>query len=190
MDATETIKLFAHYNQWMNENVYKAVLPLSPERLKQDLGAYFKSILGTLNHIMVGDIIWLKRFTKHPAHFSALKKMDNYSHPKSLSELLYVTVEPMWQARKDLDDVIWQFSEQLRPEDLDHPFSYSNFVGQSFTKRFGLVLLHLFNHQTHHRGQLTTLLTQSGVDVGVTDLPYVVPDVVLPSDDDESEESN
>lgn len=172
----EQIRLLARYNQWMNGNLHHAAARLAPERLVLDQGAYFGSILGTLNHLLVGDTIWLRRFGGHPAQFSALDPIRQDTRPLALTEILHKSLEPWWQARASMDSLILRFTAQLTDADLATALKYRNDRGQAFNRRFGNLLLHLFNHQTHHRGQVTTLLFQQGIDPGITDLLAVMPD--------------
>lgn len=85
----------------------------------------------------------------------------------------------MQHYRTSLDSHIINWINQLSDADIDHPFSYSNMKGVVSTKNLYLVLVHFFNHQTHHRGQATTLLTQAGVDVGLTDLLVITPNIEI-----------
>jgi uncharacterized damage-inducible protein DinB len=78
--------------------------------------------------------------------------------------------------RRRLDELIAQWVTEIRPEHLNAALAYSSMAGASMRKDFGPLLQHFFNHQTHHRGQVTTLLYQSGVDVGVTDLLALIPE--------------
>ena len=82
--------------------------------------------------------------------------------------------------RKWLDTVIKEWVAELSNDDLEHRLRYSNMKGVVSVRKLSSMLLHLFNHQTHHRGQATTLLSQAGVDVGVTDLLVLVPDEAPP----------
>lgn len=168
--------LLSRYNQWMNENFYKAAQKLSHEQLTQDRGAFFGSILNTLNHIMVADILWLKRFAKHPTQFPDLQPVLDMPQPAALNEMLHSDLESWWQARLELDTRIMRWCESLTAEDLIQPLSYGNRKGEPFLKEFGALIVHMFNHQTHHRGQASTLFNQLGVDVGVTDLAVLIPE--------------
>lgn len=89
--------------------------------------------------------------------------------PQALNQMVYSQLDALLPVRKNLDTAICQWTEALEEADFDRPFAYKNSKDANFCKPFGLVLQHFFNHQTHHRGQLTTLLSQQGMDVGVTD---------------------
>ena len=170
-------QLMAHYNQWMNDNLYTACARLDAADLNADMGAFFGSIAGTLNHLLVADTIWLKRFGNHPGAFPSLEPLNELPAPERLGQILYPDFDDLRQARRDMDAIISQLCEEATDDDLHTPLSYTNTQGKPFRRSFGMLLQHLFNHQTHHRGQVTTLLSQKGVDVGVTDLLALIPDV-------------
>jgi len=138
--------------------------------LARDTGAFFKSILGTLNHILVGDTFWLKRFALHPATFSSLKPVLDLDFPESLDVMLYSDLDALSEARDTMDTVIMDFVAEVSEDDLESFLKYKSTSGEPHSKKLGFLVQHFFNHQTHHRGQVTTLLSQAGVDVGVTDL--------------------
>ena len=170
MSAIAHFKLLARYNQQMNESLFEAASQLSHEQLQQDRGAFFGSIIGTMNHIMVGDIIWLQRFAEHPDKFSALESVRSRSRPASLDAIVHTEIESWMIERRKLDNAIVDFSNQLTDTAIEIPLCYSNMAGVESCKNFGQLIQHLFNHQTHHRGQASTLLSQAGIDIGTTDL--------------------
>ncbi len=166
----------ATYNQWMNEKLYRCARQLSEADIKKDMGAFFGSILGTLNHLVVADIIWLRRFADHPADFKSLEVIKTMHQPRSLDEIISEDLATLAKQRLLLDDAILGFAKDLNDENLNTPFSYRNMKGEKFNNRLGFPLQHFFNHQTHHRGQLTTLFNQLEIDVGVTDLLVTIRD--------------
>jgi uncharacterized damage-inducible protein DinB len=174
----EHLQLLATYNEWMNLKLYAAAAQLPAAELAANKGAFFGSLLGTLNHIMVGDRIWLARFATHPARHASLEGVRALPVPTSLDQILFEDFKELDAHRKWLDTLIKQWAAELTDEDLRHLFRYANTKGVVSVRRFSSVLLHLFNHQTHHRGQATTLLSQAGIDVGATDLLMLVPDEV------------
>ncbi|SBS30221.1 DinB family protein [Marinomonas spartinae] len=167
--------LMADYNQWMNHNLYKGAGKLTETELSQSRGAFFDSIIGTLNHLLVADTIWLKRFAGHPDSFVALDYVRRLDSPKTLNERLYSRIDVLHEARSTLDACIVAFVNELTDQALSSTLQYQNTKGDVFAKNFGLLLLHFFNHQTHHRGQASTLLYQAGIDIGVTDLLVHIP---------------
>jgi len=176
MDPLRHIRLMAQYNQWMNAKLYETAAKLSREELEKDRGAFFGSLLGTLNHIMVGDIIWLKRLGTHPAGHRSLEAVRLRAQPGALNEILHRNFAGLAEERTGLDTTIRSWTAELTHADLDHVLEYRNMKGVSQRKLFGTLVLNLFNHQTHHRGQATTLLSQAGLDVGVTDLLALIPE--------------
>ncbi|WP_414829421.1 DinB family protein [Alteromonas sp. H39] len=171
--------LMADYNEWMNNSIYDAASQLSHRDLKKDTGAFFGSVLGTLNHILVADMIWLKRIAAHPNRLSSLQDIATRPVPQKLNTVMYQDIETLKRERDLLDIVIKQLVGELSDETLESSLAYVNTAGTVYQKCLGHIMLHFFNHQTHHRGQVTTLLSQLGVDVGVTDLLAIIPDVKL-----------
>ena len=157
MDLIDSLRMMAGYGHWMNEKLYAVCALVSDEERKRDRKAFFRSIHGTLNHLLLADRVWLGRFHGKPWMFRALDQelCDDFN------ELRRECVRT--------DSAIGEFVAELTPKLLSAPFSYQNFAGERITHPLGPALVHLFNHQTHHRGQLTTLLSQIGVDPGVTD---------------------
>ena len=165
----------AEYNEWMNDKLYEAAMTLSDEELAANRMAFFGSIIGTLNHLVVGDTLWLKRFATHPANYSALELVNELPLPISLDQVAFTDIRSLSRHRKKLDQAIKNWARSIREEDLDYVMTYSNMKGIEAQKNYYSLVMNLFNHQTHHRGQTTTLLTQANVDVGVTDLLAIVP---------------
>jgi len=149
----------AAYNRWMNERLYAVCVELSDAERQRDVAAFFKSIHGTLNHLLLADRIWLGRFTGQP--FAV----------KSLNQELYADFARLRSERIHTDDAIDDWVARLRESDFAGVLSYTSVVNPR-PRRYPLWLAvtHFFNHQTHHRGQLTALLSQRGIDPGVTDL--------------------
>ncbi|MFY9261906.1 MAG: DinB family protein [Gallionella sp.] len=176
MSRTNHICLMAKYNEWMNAKLYEAVMGLPEEELVANKNAPFGSILGILNHLIIGDIIWLKRFATHPANYLVLKSICDLPTPTSLDQVLFTDIHGLSNQRKLLDQIITEWGHTVSERDLDHPLSYTNTKGVVASKNFFSLVTHLFNHQTHHRGQVTTLLWQSNVDMGITDLVALIPD--------------
>lgn len=159
MDSLTHFRMLSRYNRWMNERIYEAGAGLPDAERKADRGAYFRSIHGTLNHLLLTDRLWLGRFTDSPFRVSRL------------DQELYGDFDEMRRERSRTDEQIDAWISGLSEARLAGPFSFTS-VLDSQSRRYPLwqVVLHLFNHQTHHRGQVTTLLMQAGRDPGVTDL--------------------
>jgi uncharacterized damage-inducible protein DinB len=174
MSSCNHLVLMAAYNAAMNRTLYAAAATLPASELMDDRQAFFTSLFGTLNHVVAGDIVWLKRFSEHPADFPALREMAQIAKPASLRDLLCTELNELLERRLRLDGIISEWAEQVTEADLAHLLRYQNSEGTQ-QKPFGALTAHFFNHQTHHRGQATTLLFQAGVDVGSTDLLDQIP---------------
>lgn len=168
--------LLASYNRWMNERLYAAAGTLPAAGLARDRGAFFGSILGTLNHLVIADTIWLQRFATLPAHRGPLEPVRALPAPGRLDGLPFPEFGALAAHRRWLDAIIERWVDGLDEAALRQVLAYANTRGTRFRRELASLLLHFFNHQTHHRGQTTTLLSQAGVDVGVTDLLAVIPD--------------
>jgi uncharacterized damage-inducible protein DinB len=175
MDILKHIRLLAKYDEWMNEKLYTAAANLPRAELERDRGAFFKSLLGTLNHLVATDIIWLQRLAQHPANHRALDPVRGRERPPRLDYIVHHELGGLWDERRELDAVIAAWTAELSSADLDHALDYQNMKGEPQRKLYGSLVLNLFNHHTHHRGQATTLLYQAGEDVGVTDLLPLIP---------------
>jgi uncharacterized damage-inducible protein DinB len=152
------------YNRWMNDKLYALSAGLSDEARKRDVGAFFKSLHGTFNHLLVADRVWLARF-------KGSNVPDGFMAPgiRSLDQELYADFEELRRQRAGTDDELSAWISELTEERLAAPLVYVR-RGQRVESPLWGAVAHLFNHQTHHRGQITTLLSQQGCDPGVTDL--------------------
>ena len=171
----------AQYNLRMNAQVYEAVSQLSADDLAQDMGAFFNSILGTLNHILVGDLFWLNRFSLlHEAdskQFSSLQTaLQDFPKPSALNQILFEDLSELHNTRQELDLAIQAWlTDDTCEQDFKLDLIYHNSKGEGATRDFGELVSHFFNHQTHHRGQVSTLLIQNGIDIGGTDFLVDIP---------------
>ena len=178
MSKMDHFQLMSTYNIRMNRQVYHAALSLPQALREQDMGAFFKSISGTLNHILVGDVIWFSRFAKHSENYLSLGKLSQIVQPKALDTIISSNLDELYEMRQAVDELIhhWLHAE-LKEEDLEKGLHYTNSKGILGHKPFAELLSHVFNHQTHHRGQVSTLLSQQGVDIGVTDFLIDIPNL-------------
>lgn len=149
----------AHYNRWVNEKLYEACAGFSDAQRKRDLNAFFHSVHGTLNHLLLADRVWLRRLTGTPFAVASLR------------EELYADFDALRAARADTDRAILAYVDGLSAARLQAPLTYRSLVrARWLTYPLATVLLHFFNHQTHHRGQVTALIQQLGGDYGDIDL--------------------
>ncbi|MBS0267765.1 MAG: DinB family protein [Proteobacteria bacterium] len=164
MISPSYVRTMARYNAWQNANVYGASEGLSDAQRKEDRGAFFGSIHATLNHLLWADQAWLHRFGAAPP-------------PAKRGIVEGLTLCETWEAlckeRRRFDGVIQDWADQLQLPDMEGDLTWiSGATGRELTRPKALLIVHLFNHQTHHRGQVHAMLTGFGVKPGVTDLPF------------------
>ena len=129
MSLKDHFELLATYNQTMNANFYEAAGHLSATDLAKDRRAFFGSILGTLNHNLVGDTIWLKRFATHSACVTSLREVVDLPKPTSLDQIVFDDFGRLSEHRVWLDQKIIDWIAGLSDGDLDFVLSYSNTKG-------------------------------------------------------------
>lgn len=161
----DNFRMFAAYNKWANAAIYEAVADLTEAEYRQDMGAFFGSIQRTLNHILVADRIWMKRFT------------GSGDAPTSLDAVLFDDRTALTHARQAEDQRIVGWVDQLADEDLRATFTYTPISKPvEITQKLSPALAHFFNHQTHHRGQVHGMITTLGRPSPVLDLVYFLRD--------------
>ena len=152
-------RTMARYNRWMNDKLYGHCATLADADRKADMGAFFGSIHGTLNHLLLADRVWMGRF------------VGPVFAPSSLAAELHADFDELRRQRGATDDAIEAFVATLTQERLDGTLDYVSITNPAPRSiAMATAVAHFFNHQTHHRGQVSTLLKQAGVDPGVTDL--------------------
>jgi len=140
--------MFAAYNAWCNERLYDAAAGISDADYRANRGAFFKSMHGTLNHLLLGDRIWMRRFT------------GAGEHPHNLDAILYDDFASLRVARRAEDARISRYIDGLNETDLAGTIRYRTIVQPvEIEQALSPALDHFFNHQTHHRGQAHGLLT-------------------------------
>ncbi|MGJ3232995.1 MAG: DinB family protein [Oceanicaulis sp.] len=147
----EHFKRFAAYNAWANARLYDAATALTDFERKRDIRGYFQSLHGTLNHMLVADRIWLKRLT------------GTGEAPARLDETLFADFNALREAREAEDARLSAHVAGLSAADLETVVAYQNTRGEPKSLPLKVILAHVFNHQTHHRGQATHMLRQLGV---------------------------
>ena len=148
MTPADHCRMFAHYNAWANTRVYEAAARLSDQQYRADRGAFFKSVHGTLNHLLVTDRIWMQRFT------------GEGDAPGRLDAILFEAFDELRAARDAEDRRIVRFAEGLDDRRIEGTIKYRRVSSpEQFEQALAPALAHWFNHQTHHRGQVHALLT-------------------------------
>lgn len=162
MSNTELFKIQAQYNKWMNEHFYMLCDSIPDEERKRDAGAFFKSIHGTLNHILLGDRLWMSRF------------QNTNLDIKSLDQELYSDYDELKKQRAITDSDIINYIDSLTDDAIKQPITFVSKVKQSqHTYILRDCILHFFQHQIHHRGQVSTLISQLDIDIGATDMMWM-----------------
>ncbi|WP_408913566.1 DinB family protein [Brucella pseudogrignonensis] len=154
-------QMFAYYNRWANELLYSAAAVLSDVDYRLDLGLFFGSIHRTFNHLLVVDLIWMKRFT------------GEGDHPKALDAIIsenFITLRTLRQAE---DIRICDYTDALDAQKLAGRFIHTALSDmRTRSQRLAPSLAHMFNHQTHHRGQIHAALTRLATDAPSLDLAH------------------
>ena len=154
----------ARYNEWMNRRLYALCAGIDDAERRRDRGAFFGSIHRSLDHIVYADLAFLSRFTGTPDRVPELRAT------------LYEDFGALREARAALDARLLEWAPTLSEAWLAQDLTYTSKVdGVTRTVPRWILVAHVFNHQTHHRGQVTTLLSQMGLDIGSTDLPFMPP---------------
>jgi uncharacterized damage-inducible protein DinB len=158
------VQRMARYNRWQNANLYGVADRLPDDARRQERGAFFGSIHKTLSHLLWADRIWMSRFTSAPPPPGGI--------PESVS--LFPDWENLKTERTVFDGTILDWADGIDPSWLaaDHTY-YSGAIKRDVTKPRWVLIAHMFNHQTHHRGQVHCLLTQAGGKPSATDLPFM-----------------
>jgi len=160
-DLTSHFRMLGHYNAWANARLYDAAACLDDAQYKADRGAFFKSVHGTLNHLLATDRIWMKRFT------------GEGDAPDRLDAILCETFDALRAARVAEDDRIKAYVDGLNEARIAGTISYQRVSSpEQFVQQLAPALAHWFNHQTHHRGQVHALLTGLGQPATELDLLF------------------
>jgi len=141
-------RMFGRYNAWANSRLYDATARLSAEQYRADRGAFFRSVHGTLNHLLATDRIWMQRFT------------GEGDAPNRLDAILFESFDDLRAARVAEDRRIVDFVDRLDDGRIAGTIKYRRVSSpEEFEQQLAPALAHWFNHQTHHRGHVHALLT-------------------------------
>ena len=166
MISTQYCLTMARYNAWQNKQLKACFEKMDKAELEQDRGGFFGSILATANHLLWGDMIWMSRLANLPRPEGGISESTAMTKSREDWEIA--------RFRLDGDMLLW--AERLRAIDLAGDLRwYSGAVGADMVKPVSLCVAHMFNHQTHHRGQIHAMLTAAGATAPVTDL-FIMPE--------------
>ena len=164
MITPDYVRAMAGYNRWQNESIYGAADTLSDDARKQQRGAFFGSIHGTLNHLLWGDQMWMSRFAGTPKPCAPGIPASVATH-EAWADLV--------RERQAFDHIIQEWADGVAADWLAGDLTwFSGAAGREVTRPKWVLVTHMFNHQTHHRGQVHCMLTQCGAKPGATDLPF------------------
>ena len=162
----EHLTRMARYNAWANTRLYDAVAALPGERWKEDTGLFFRSIHGTLNHLLAADLIWMARF-------EGQSEIVGLDAPTRLDAVCFDELQPMREARERLDAHMIDFVKSHDEASIHREISFTPITDPTpVTQVLSPTLAHVFNHQTHHRGQCHAGLTRLVGDAPPMDLVY------------------
>ena len=159
MTAITNFQLLSNFNTWANANIFSSCKKLDDTEYKKDRGAFFSSIHGTLNHLLVVD----------KAYISRIKGKDHGL--KSLDQILYEKLFQLEEARIKEDKRLVDLVNSLSEESIHKEITYTGFETGNTTYTINIILITLFNHQTHHRGQIHNMLSQAGIKPPQIDIP-------------------
>ena len=158
------VRTMARYNKWQNDGLRRLVEEMDEAELYKDRGAFFGSIMGTLNHLLWADGLWMSRF-------------DGGPKPEGgIAESTTLTPTPFeWAAQRfRMDGRILRWADGLHAIDLTGDLAwFSGAMGRDMVRPKEVCVVHMFNHQTHHRGQVHAMMTAAGQTLPDTDLPFM-----------------
>jgi uncharacterized damage-inducible protein DinB len=144
-------EMMASYNEWANVRLFRSAETLDEVLYRKEVGAYFRSLHGTLNHLLVSDRIWMRRLS------------GTGEHPEKLNAILFHDLPSLRAARREEDSRIIAFVRSLDESAFEESLDYRTLNGTPQRQRRREILAHLFNHETHHRGQAHAILTVLGM---------------------------
>ncbi|MEE9429382.1 MAG: DinB family protein [Paracoccaceae bacterium] len=164
MITAEYFQTMARYNRWQNASLYREADGQSDAERQLDRGAFFGSIQNTLSHILWGDTMWMSRLDGAPPPDTRISEKGRFT----------VAWDDLKVMRIDADAKIADWAGRITDDELGRDFTWqTSFEKTDMTHPFDLLVVQLFNHQTHHRGQVHAMLTAAGTNPDATDLPFM-----------------
>jgi len=162
MDLKPHFAMLAGYNRWANERLYEAARALPDAEYRANRGAFFGSLHGTLNHLLVADRVWMRRFT------------GSGPIQTRLDEILFEELSALEDARHEEDERIVAYVDLLTDAEFGETFTYRTIVNpRDIAQPLAPALTHFFNHQTHHRGQAHALVTMAAGNAAMPSLDLI-----------------
>ncbi|MGF1802311.1 DinB family protein [Vibrio gigantis] len=176
MDLSSNFRMLALYNQRMNNQLLNVCSTLTYEQLHQNTNSFFPTIMAHWNHILFGDLIMLQRLVANELVSVEPTVLEQLPVSKLVSDTFASNLDELYELRELVDSIYIEITNQLSAGSCNQVVRYTTTEGQVIDRTVGEFFQHIFNHQTHHRGQLSCLLSQLGLDYGCTDLPMIVPE--------------
>jgi uncharacterized damage-inducible protein DinB len=176
----EYFPILSRYNTLANNEMFGVLAGLPEERLHEEVGSYFKSIMGVLNHLLMGDYAWLQRIRDCFPAFVSLKTPAIDVKIDWTADKHIATLSELRAKRTVLDSVFTELTAELDERALAAVIDYVNFSGKRTRYVCWQALMHIFNHQTHHRGQIAEILDQFGVKNDYSNIGRTLIEVPLP----------
>lgn len=168
----QTVRLLADYNKKTNHKMNNFLTALTADQWNRKFGGYFDSVRSMCNHIYVCDFNWLKRFSLLRA-FGFIKGTE-IDKGMPFGKMMIGDPKDYIDKRDFLDDKILQFAGEITAGDLERNLEYTNSRGDTYNKNFGGLLLHMFNHQTHHRGMISLYLEEMNIENDYSNLSDIL----------------
>ena len=167
MITPEYCRTMARYNTWQNNGLRDIVKKMDDAELRRDRGAFFGSIMGTLNHLLWGDQLWISRFDGGPGTDLTIR-----------DSVEFTPTPAVWAAERfRMDARITRWAAKVNAIDLVGDLAwFSGSMQRDFIQPMAVCVMQMFNHQTHHRGQVHAMLTAAGQRPTDTDLPFMPKD--------------
>ena len=166
--------MMALYNSRINQQLLACCHALPAEDLVRDTQSFFPNIIAYWNHIFFGALIMLGRLARNGVSSLTPTDLDNLPTPVSTTDIYFTDFTKLSEARALVDALLIKYCQNLTESACEQVIHYQNTEGANISIKVADMTQHLFNHQTHHRGQLTCILSQMAVDYGCMDLPMIV----------------
>jgi uncharacterized damage-inducible protein DinB len=160
----ELFQLLSKYNAQTNAEMMGVLGKLPAEQLTKDVKSFYGSIIGLLNHILVSDVMWLKRFRKSYPELAVINPKLPDFRMEGWKDIVWPSLAALKPIRIAVDEATQQACDLLTEKQYASAIEYKNWDGKMLQKPLWLVLIHMFNHQTHNRGQIAVILDQMGVE--------------------------
>ena len=174
MSLVKNFKMMSLYNQRMNIQLMTSCLGLSNDIVEKETHSFFPNIISYWNHLLFSDLILLGRLALNHIGKLSPEDLSEFPTPNSPQDIYYNNLSEIAVIRKKVDELLIEYCTNLTEEDCEKFITYTTTEGLPVTKAAADITQHIFNHQAHHRGQLTCVLSQFGVDYGCMDLPAIV----------------